>query len=122
MTMSSTSLWYVATPYRKWPSGKEDAWKMASEQAGLLVGAGVPVFCPIAHSHSIARFGGIDPDDCKIWVETQDLPLMRACSGIIVVMAEGWKESEGMAREIEEFRAAGKPIVHMAPGQIPDIL
>ena len=53
--------WYLATPYVKFPGGLAAAFVAACEQYALLIRAGVPAFCPIAHSHGAAVHGGIDP-------------------------------------------------------------
>lgn len=105
---------YLATPYSKWPAGIEDAFRMACREAGRLIKAGVPVFCPIAHSHPIAVHGRIDPLSHGIWLAA-DRPLMDGACGLIVVRATGWEDSYGIAEEIKVFKAAGKPILYIDP-------
>lgn len=113
------TFWYLATPYSRFEGGIEAAFTAASQQAAVLVRAGVPVFCPIAHSHPIAMHGGIDPYDHEIWLPA-DGPMMEAASGLIICKLPGWSESVGIAHEVEVFRAAGKPVVYMEPGVVPD--
>lgn len=57
------SFYYLATPYSRYAAGIEAAFQAASEQAAILVRHGIPVFCPIAHTHPIAIHGDIDPFD-----------------------------------------------------------
>ena len=114
------SFWYLASPYSKYSSGNEEAFQEVALQTGLLVQAGVPVFSPIAHTHPIALYAGMDPLDHTIWLPC-DRPMMDAAGGIIVCMMDGWRESYGVAHEIEVFRAAGKPVVFMQPGTIPPL-
>ena len=109
---------YLATPYSKWPAGIEDAYRMACREAARLMRAGVPVFCPIAHTHGVAIHGGIDPLSHEIWLAA-DRPLMDAACGLIVVRAQGWEESYGIAEEIKVFKAAGKPILYIDPEPQP---
>ena len=112
------SLLYCSTPYSKYPFGIETAYRMACQQVAVLIRAGVPCISPIAATHGVAIHGGIDPLDHSLWMAA-DAPLMEACDGLIVVRAEGWRESVGMALEIEAFAAAGKPIFYMDPGVVP---
>ena len=44
---------------------------------------------------------------------------MDAARGLIVCEMDGWDESYGIQVEIEVFKAAGKPIIHMTPGFLP---
>jgi hypothetical protein len=112
------SFWYLATPYSKYHAGIETAFVLAAQTAASLVRAGIPVYSPIAHTHPIAVHGQIDPLDHGIWLPA-DEPFMRAACGLIVLCAQGWKESRGIAHEIEQF--AGRPIVYMDPGTIPEL-
>lgn len=116
-----SGFWYVATPYSKYPRGQTEAFRMACRQAGLLIHAGIPCFSPIAHAHYIALACGLDPLDHTIWMAA-DAPLMDAARGLIVVKAEGWNQSIGVRTEIRAFEQAGKPVVYMSPGIVPDVL
>ncbi len=113
-SIESPTYWYVATPYSKFPDGLFEAHVAACRVTAKLIKAGIPCFSPIAHSHPIAIHGMIDPMSHAIWLPA-DRPLMDAAHGLIVVELEGWDESEGIAHEIEVFRRAGKPVVHLDP-------
>ncbi len=112
---------YLASPYSKFPGGIEEAFNAACYNAALLVAEGVPIFSPIAHTHPIAVAGNLDPLDHKIWLPA-DRPFIQLAHGLIVLEMEGWRESVGVAHEIEAFRTALKPIVPMTPGVIPHAL
>ena len=112
--------YYLATPYSKYPRGTGAAYIEACQQAALLVQAKIPVFCPIAHSHGVAVLGGVPLDSYDIWLPA-DAPFMEAACGLIVCEMEGWETSYGISEEIKAFRAAGKPIVHMTPGVVPEL-
>ena len=115
------SFWYLATPYSKFPHGIEAAFHLACQQTALLMRAKVPVFCPIAHTHPVAMHGDIDPlASYDFWLPA-DRPFMQTAVGIIVCKLESWETSTGIAHEIEEFKKAGKPIVYMEPGVIPEL-
>lgn len=113
------SFWYLASPYAIYPLGREAAFNLACRTTGLLMKAGVPVFSPIAHSHPVQRECPYLPDSHEFWVEQVDLPMMQAALGLIVLQADGWRESRGMTWEIGWFKEQGKPIVPMDPGTVP---
>jgi hypothetical protein len=115
------AFWYLATPYTKYPKGIDEAFKEASRQAALLVGAGIPVFCPIAHAHPIAIEGGLDPFDHTIWLPA-DRPFMDAARGLIVCKMLMWEFSRGVIEEIRVFTEASKPIIYMEPDIVPALL
>lgn len=110
--------WYISTPYSKFKGGLEQAFYLAVRARGLLIKAGVPAFSPIIHSHPVAMACHIDPHDHSIWLPAE-APIMVNAKGLIMVMAEGWLESYGMAEEKKFFEAAGKPIIYMTPGEVP---
>lgn len=109
---------YLATPYSKFSGGIEAAYKAACDQAALFVQAGVPVFCPIAHTHGMATHGMLDPLDHETWLDA-DRPFMDAAKALVVCMLPGWEESYGVECEMKHFAAAGKTTYLMTPGQIP---
>jgi hypothetical protein len=112
------SYFYLASPYSKFSGGIVAAFEEVCEQAALLVRAGVPVFSPIAHTHSIALHGHLDPYDLSIWLEA-DRAFMDAAKAIIVCKMDGWQESYGIGVEVEHFKRAGKPVHYMEPGFVP---
>lgn len=112
-------LFYLASPYSRYPHGLEAAFNVALDASALLIRHGVPVFSPIAHTHPIAIRSGIDPHDHKIWLPAER-PIMDCASGLIMLRAESWEISYGMNVEREAFAVAGKPIVWMDPGVLPE--
>lgn len=113
------SYWYLATPYSKYPGGIDQAFRDACLETALLLKAGVPVFCPIAHTHPVAIHGQLDPFDHAIWMPV-DKPMMEAAKGIIICKMEWWEQSRGVKAERDYFLAAGKPIIYMQPGIVPE--
>lgn len=111
--------WYLASPYSNYPKGIDYAHVKACQAVAEFVEAGVPVYSPIAHTHPVAMIGCIDPHNHDFWLPI-DKPMMDAASGLIVLMLDGWLTSRGVAYETEVFAAAGKPIVYMTPGKVPD--
>jgi hypothetical protein len=118
--MSKTSFWdvnfwYVATPYTKYPHGHQAAADEAASITARLMRAGVRCFSPIAHSHAICIAGLQDMQhDSDFWCD-HDEPLLLAAGGLLVVTLEGWKNSSGIKREIDQFIKDIKPIVYWDP-------
>jgi hypothetical protein len=109
---NNSGFWYLATPYSKWPEGTDNAFVEAGRVAGILIRAGVSVFCPIVHTHPIAAFGNIDRFDHAIWIPA-DEPLMCAARGLIVCKMPGWEDSKGISMEESFFAGMGKPTVYL---------
>lgn len=98
-------LWYLATPYAKYPFGKDTAAKHAAKIAAEFIKNDVAVFCPIAHGHLINMNGGpVDRHD--IWLPLDEL-FMRACVGVIVARMPGYHYSTGVNWEIKWFAERG---------------
>lgn len=114
------SFYYLASPYSKHPKGTQAAFERACEATAILLAAGVPVFSPIAHSHSVSEIGHLDGDH-GFWMNV-DFPYMDAALGLIVLMDEGWEDSKGVTEEIGVFACLHKPIYYMTPGIVPPVL
>lgn len=113
-------LFYLATPYSKYAEGLDAAYKMACDNAAFLLKRGVPVFSPIAHTHSIAQsMPEVDPRDSLFWLDT-DWPMLDAATGLIVVEAPGWEESHGVTQELKYARRHAKPVFGMRPLTMPE--
>ncbi len=88
------SFWYLASIYRKYPWGKEEAFKVAADNAAILLKAGIPVFSPITHSHPIAIAGKFTDNDENAVFLKNDYHFMKAAEGLIICEMENWEESE----------------------------
>lgn len=104
---------YLATPYSKYPAGHPAACHDACIAAAKLILDGKAVYSPIAHTHPVATFGGLDPLDHALWMGLNE-HFMRVCDELAVVKMAGWDESKGIAMEIEAFQKAGKPIRYLS--------
>lgn len=111
--------WYLGSPYAKYPRGLLLAHATVCKEAGRLIRAGVPVYSPIANSHPIARYCGMDPRDHAIWLPV-DEPMMAAACGLIVLKMAGWAASVGLLYETNYFAERDRPIVYMTPGTVPE--
>lgn len=79
---------------------------------------GVPIECPIAHSHGIAKYTKL-PETHDFWMEA-DEPMLTNSKGVIVVMSDGWRGSRGVAHEIHWAHLNNKPVIYMEPWVIPE--
>lgn len=111
---------YMATEYSRYEHGPAEAYAMACRQAAVLMRAGIVVFSPIAHGHGIALNGAMGTD-VGAW-RVQNTAMMDAATGLIVVQSGGWTRSVGIAEEIKYFKSAGKPVVFMVLGIVPEAL
>lgn len=112
-------LHYLASPYTLYPHGMDAAYRLACENAALLIKVGYAVFSPIAHGEGLVWHGGLDATDHDLWMRI-DEPFMQKCDALVMLEADGWQNSKGMKREYEFFHAAGKPVFWMAPG-VPEL-
>jgi len=113
--------WYLASPYTSYPRGLAMAERRASEETGLLIKAGVNVISPIAHSHNVAAWSGLDMHDHDTWLRL-DAALIDVAHGMIWLALPGASKSRGMQWELERFRGKGKPVIIMEPGIVPAAL
>ena len=118
----TSEFWYIATPYTKYEKGVVAAFEDASKAAALLVrDHQLNVFCPIAHTHPLAIYGGLPDTDYKLWLGL-DQPFIEAATGLIVVHMPGWEISYGVTFEIEQFVQLNKPIRHFSWPDLREII
>ena len=103
-------LFYLASPYTRFPHGYEIAYQQALAITVKLLRYQVPVWSPIVYSHQFVAYGL--PIEAKDW-EFLDKAMTVACTGLIVYQMESWENSTGIAREIEWFTEQGKPIEYL---------
>ena len=106
MNLDKNKLYYLASPYSKYPEGMEAAFQKISQIAGGLVKEGYKVYVPIAHSHPIAVYGDVSLESHDIWLPF-DEAIMKKCDGIIVAKMESWEKSYGVNWEIKWFKERG---------------
>lgn len=105
---------YLASPYSKYPDGIWQAFTDVCLVAADLLKAGVKVYSPIAHTHSIAAHGQIDPLDHSIWLPF-DQAIMNKSDALVVATMASWGISVGIAHEIADFKARGMPVFYLDP-------
>jgi len=115
--------WYLASPYSKYPHGREAAYVEAVKNVSLFYKnpdcRNTVVFSPIAHTHPMSTIGGVEGDH-DFWMRI-DYPMLDKACGLIVLKLEGWEESRGVNSEIGYALGARKTIVYMNQGELPKL-
>lgn len=109
---------YLASPYSHL-NARVREWRFheVCRAAAALLRAGVTVFSPIAHSHSIACCGV--PSCWEFWSQVDREFLLR-CDVLAVLTLPGWRESIGVQAEINLAQESGLPVVFVAPSELDD--
>lgn len=115
LLLMQDGLCYLATPYTKYEGGIDLAAEHAAKLAGYFMQSGIPVFCPIAHCHWIAKSTKLDPIDGPFWLRTL-IPFMKLADYLVIAKMPGWGESDGINYETEYFTRVGKSIYHLEIG------
>jgi hypothetical protein len=100
-------LWYLGSPYSKYPGGLEEAFRLVCIKASKLMLEGYAIFCPIAHSHPIET-----PSTHDFWLG-QDVAFLAVSEGMFVYQMPGWEESFGLNWEIQYMEGLGKEIRYL---------
>lgn len=104
---------YLASPYtHPDPTVREQRFHAACATAAQLMREGHVVFSPVAHSHPLTAYGL--PGDWAFW-ERHDRVHLERCDEVVVLMLDGWEESEGVQAEIAVAQRLGKPVSYRAP-------
>ena len=103
---------YLASPYsHPDPAVREERFRLAVAAAAKLMKQGEIVFCPIAHSHCIdLKFDS--PESGEFW-KRQDWPMLRGADRLVVLMIDGWEESDGIMHEVGVAKNIGIPVGYM---------
>lgn len=105
---------YLASPYSKYPGGREEAYTFACKKAAELMLQGYNVFCPIAHSHPIETIGGITPEQAThdFWLK-QDFAVLDRCDALFVYKMPGWDTSHGVNEEVKRATRRQMKIIYL---------
>lgn len=116
---SSRGIVYLACPYTHPDYGVREArFHSANRAAAQLIKQGRIVYSPITMTHPLdGELAGESTMGSDYWVNF-DLAFMEACSEMVVLMADGWRESSGIKREIAYFEERGKPISYIDESDI----
>jgi hypothetical protein len=109
---------YVCSPYSHCdPAVRQERFEAACRAAAELTRQGTTVYCPVAHTHAIAKYGL--PLNWDYW-QIHDRRFLEMCSEVVVLTLPGWRDSVGVTAEIEIARALGKPVSFLRPAGRPE--
>lgn len=103
---------YLASPYsHPDPEVRQQRFTDVCRAAGrLMLQIGEVIYSPIAHGHSVAEVcPEIDAMDAEFWMR-QCIGMLRNADALFVLKLDGWRESRGVAEELEIARAFGIPV------------
>ena len=88
---------YLAVPYsHKNKNVRELRFEIANMVTAILIRSGAIVYSPISHTHPVDKYMKGDFG----WVEF-DFNFLKHCKKLVILRLPGWKESEGIKREME---------------------
>jgi len=101
-------LTYLACPYTH-PDAEARAARFAAANrvAAVLMRRGEMVFSPISHTHPIAEAGDL-PKGWDFW-RAFDRAYLEHSKRVVVLCIDGWRESVGIAGELEIAAELGLP-------------
>lgn len=108
-----TGYWYLATPFTKFPGGKDAAMRATLEVLHRMTCHGIFVYSPIVHTYQM----GIDytmPTDHVFW-QTINENMIRAAHGVCVALLPTWEESAGVLHEMQYAMTLKRPLVYFQP-------
>lgn len=99
---------YLASPYSHEDFAvMESRFERAAQCAANLMGKGIEIFSPIAHTHPIAQYGL--PKGFDFW-ERYDEWFLEHCSEMWILLIDGWGSSKGVHEERKIMNQLGKPV------------
>lgn len=108
---------YLASPYSHEDADvRERRFDAVCEYAAKLMRDGFHVYSPIAHGHSLARFGL--PGDWGFWQAHCERELLYS-DGLIVLQLDGWQDSVDIGHELVFASVKGIPAEYVMPWQMP---
>lgn len=103
---------YLAVPYsHSDPAVREGRFRMANKAAAYLLKAGHIVYSPISHCHPIALADDL-PKGWEFWRNLDEFYLKHSRQ-LVVLMLEGWMDSEGVQEEVEIAKGRGIPVMYL---------
>jgi hypothetical protein len=107
---------YLACPYShpNWQT-RLDRFDASARAAAMLIRKGLVVYSPITMTHPIdvalaENQGSMGSD---YWCDF-DESFMDVCTEMLILTLDGWRESNGIRREIAYFEKQGKAISLMS--------
>lgn len=114
---------YLAAPYTH--ESEKVVWDRVSSintVFGKFIAAGIHAYSPITKSHHIQVLHG---DDLGLnwgqWMKL-DLRILKECHALVVLQLEGWRESKGVAIEIETAKELGMAVHYVQLSEVDSFI
>jgi|SRR6056297_3572297 len=91
---------------------RQERFEKVNDAAGKLMQAGFAVISPISQSHPIALQCNLSGKFDNFWANI-DYNLILRCDMVIVLCLPGWKESEGVQKEIAFAKQQNIPVIYI---------
>jgi len=91
----------------------QERFEAACKIAAAMIARGQVVFSPIVHGHPLAVAADL-PRDWKHWRD-YNFAMLHGSTLVMVARMPGWRQSRGVAAEIETARRAGIPVAFSRP-------
>jgi predicted acyl esterase len=104
---------YLASPYtHPAPVVMQQRYLDALDALDWLLHNKIWAFSPIVHSHNLPNLNVRHQRDYKYWREFNHLMILNS-RGIALLQLDGWKDSEGIADELEYADKLGLKVTIM---------
>lgn len=108
-----SSLEYLAIPYSDTKQKvMDERFALVNAVAAHFTRQGRIVYSPISHSHPWVEYGV--PHEHEFW-RNHNLQFLSICKKLIVVTADGWKQSLGVQFEIATAKNLKIPVEYFNP-------
>lgn len=102
---------YLASPYSHAdPAIREARYRAAVKYVAKLSRAGVTVYSPVVHYHCVAADHKL-PTDAAFW-RRHNGRMLFAAHELRILRLDGWRESKGVAQELEWARGIEIPVTY----------
>ena len=112
--LAGFELCYLATPYTKYATGHEMAFRDAARLASRIQELGINVYSPIVHGHPMCSHGVLPAADYSVW-RLVNLVMMKRTDALLIGQLPSWTYSSGIRDEVHEFKMQHKPIFYIDP-------
>lgn len=104
---------YLASPYsHRNPSIQDARFRQVRIYTAELLRNKIPVFSPIVYGYQFEKDFGF-AGDAKTW-EHINHKMIEACDAVHVLMLSGWRESLGVAREVQFALNLPRPVHYVS--------
>lgn len=103
---------YLASPYTDPdPFVRERRYIHAMEKVWSLLQRNKIVYSPVVHCHELAKIAAL-PKDAAFWTR-YNFAMLALATKLAVLRIDGWRESPGVAAEIEEANRLNLPVEYL---------